>query len=64
MSDKKSYYLENREKILAYQKKWNDDNRKPKGRLANKRERVRIELKRNQKKIEEYKKQMNSPEKF
>jgi curved DNA-binding protein CbpA len=57
-SDKKAYYQENKDKIIERQKKYNQEHRKPKGKLANKRERIRIQLKRNQKKVEEYKKHL------
>lgn len=48
------YYMENREKIIERQKKYNKEHRKPKGKLANKRDRIRLNLKKNEKKIQEY----------
>lgn len=49
------YYLENRDKIIERTKEWNKNNRKPKGKLANKRNRIRLSLKKNEKRVEEYK---------
>lgn len=48
------YYLENREKIIERQKEWNKLHRKKKGRLASKRDRVKLALKKNEKRVEAF----------
>lgn len=58
MSDKKAYYEENKEKIIQRQKKWNDEHRKQKGKLANKRDRIRLQLKKTEKRVEAFKKHL------
>lgn len=52
------YYLENREKIIERQKEYNKLHRKKKGKLASKRDRVRLACKRNEKKAEEFRKSL------
>ena len=55
----KKYYLEHKDSRLEYQNNYNKMNRKNKGRLATKRELVKRNLKKNEKRVEEFKKQLN-----
>lgn len=50
----KKRYQDNKEKILEYQNKYNEMIRKKIGRLAAKRESVKKNLKKNAKKVEEF----------
>ena len=50
----KKRYQDNKEKILEYQNNYNEKVRKNKGKLAAKRETVKKNLKKNAKKVEEF----------
>lgn len=59
MSDKikeyhKQYYLKNRELLLSRSNEYNKLNRKPMGGLKAKRRQIKLILKKNQQKIEQY----------
>lgn len=58
----KKYYQDNKDAKIEYQKQYNKDHTpppKPKGKLALKRERLNKELKKNEKKAEEFRKLLN-----
>lgn len=59
----KQYYQDNKEAKIEYQKQYNKDHKpppKPKGKLALKRERLNKQLKKNEKKAEEFRKLLNN----